>query len=91
MHRLTYFTAVRSKYIALIEIWFFSKEKRSEKSDKNEQKFAPPGNRTRVARMGILHDTTTPAAPQYVAVNFIYLNMAMNSLYREMVKWTVLR
>ena len=22
---------------------------------------APPGNRTRVARMGILHDTTTPA------------------------------
>jgi hypothetical protein len=24
---------------------------------------APPGNRTRVARMGILHDTTTPAAP----------------------------
>ena len=23
---------------------------------------APPGNRTRVARMGILHDTTTPAA-----------------------------
>ena len=24
--------------------------------------FAPPGNRTRVARMGILHDTTTPAA-----------------------------
>ena len=25
-------------------------------------KSAPPGNRTRVARMGILHDTTTPAA-----------------------------
>ena len=24
---------------------------------------APPGNRTRVARMGILHDTTTPAVP----------------------------
>lgn len=29
---------------------------------------APPGNRTRVARMGILHDTTTPAAPVDVAV-----------------------
>ena len=26
------------------------------------QKIAPPGNRTRDARMGILHDTTTPAA-----------------------------
>ena len=26
------------------------------------QNYAPPGNRTRVARMGILHDTTTPAA-----------------------------
>lgn len=25
------------------------------------KKIAPPGNRTRVARMGILHDTTTPA------------------------------
>ena len=24
---------------------------------------APTGNRTRVARMGILHDTTTPPAP----------------------------
>ena len=24
---------------------------------------APPGNRTRVARMGILHDTTTPVVP----------------------------
>ena len=24
--------------------------------------YAPPGNRTRVARMGILHDTITPAA-----------------------------
>ncbi len=27
------------------------------------KRHAPPGNRTRVARMGILHDTTTPAAP----------------------------
>ena len=29
--------------------------------NKNAER-APPGNRTRVARMGILHDTTTPAA-----------------------------
>ena len=27
----------------------------------NNKKSALPGNRTRVARMGILHDTTTPA------------------------------
>lgn len=27
-----------------------------------KNKIAPPGNRTRVARMGILHDTTTLAA-----------------------------
>ena len=26
------------------------------------ENYALPGNRTRVARMGILHDTTTPAA-----------------------------
>lgn len=26
-----------------------------------KNKLALPGNRTRVARMGILHDTTTPA------------------------------
>ena len=26
-----------------------------------DQNIASPGNRTRVARMGILHDTTTPA------------------------------
>ena len=33
------------------------------KKKKNGSKdLAPPGNRTRVARMGILHDTTTPAA-----------------------------
>ena len=31
---------------------------------KKEKKYsALPGNRTRVARMGILHDTTTPAVP----------------------------
>ena len=28
-----------------------------------EKKYASPGNRTRVARMGILHDTTTPVTP----------------------------
>ena len=28
--------------------------------------YASPGNRTRVARMGILHDTTTPATHQTV-------------------------
>ena len=27
---------------------------------------APTGNRTRVARMGILHDTTTPPAPYHL-------------------------
>ena len=27
---------------------------------------ASPGNRTRVARMGILHDTTTPATPSSI-------------------------
>ena len=32
---------------------------------------APPGNRTRVARMGILHDTTTPAAHvPYIKVKY---------------------
>ena len=41
----------------------------------SNKKFAPPGNRTRVARMGILHDTTTPAALQYIRANFIYLNL----------------
>ena len=35
---------------------------------------APPGNRTRVARMGILHDTTTPAARQmYVILSQILM------------------
>ena len=32
---------------------------------KGEKESASPGNRTRVARMGILHDTTTPATPGY--------------------------
>ena len=33
----------------------------AEKNLMEEKKCASPGNRTRVARMGILHDTTTPA------------------------------
>ena len=32
------------------------------------KRVAPPGNRTRVARMGILHDTTTPAVLTWVSV-----------------------
>lgn len=38
------------------------KKKKREYSLKSSGSGAPPGNRTRVARMGILHDTTTPAA-----------------------------
>lgn len=38
------------------------KKKEREYSLKSSCSGAPPGNRTRVARMGILHDTTTPAA-----------------------------
>ena len=44
------------------------------------KKFAPPGNRTRVARMGILHDTTTPAALQYGSANLTYLKLCMNRI-----------
>ena len=39
-----------------------SGHQRSEKSKCAQIYCASPGNRTRVARMGILHDTTTPAA-----------------------------
>ena len=36
-------------------------------------KNAPSGNRTRVARMGILHDTTTPTALRIKQTHIIYL------------------
>ena len=32
---------------------------------------ASPGNRTRVARMGILHDTTTPATLSLTVLNYV--------------------
>ena len=38
---------------------------------KGKDNVASPGNRTRVARMGILHDTTTPATPSY-AMYYIF-------------------
>ena len=42
---------------------------------------APSGNRTRVARMGILHDTTTPTALDYnrykLNIYFILFNLKM--------------
>ena len=37
---------------------------------------APTGNRTRVARMGILYDTTTPPAPYLNVV--IVINISKN-------------
>ena len=37
-------------------------DNRQHENVKKKKECAPPGNRTRVARMGILHDTTTPAA-----------------------------
>ena len=40
----------------------YTKTKKEERFLKFGKKNAPPGNRTRVARMGILHDTITPAA-----------------------------
>ena len=36
-----------------------------------KKNLASPGNRTRVARMGILHDTTTPATPSEESRKFI--------------------
>ncbi len=40
-----------------------NKENQRQKKNWGRQKRALPGNRTRVARMGILHDTTTLAVP----------------------------
>ena len=45
-------------FLLLLSLLLIPLEKLSSKNGP-----APPGNRTRVARMGILHDTTTPAAP----------------------------
>ena len=42
---------------------------------------APPGNRTRVARMGILHDTTTPAVHTIAYV--VLSQLCINSQYRR--------
>lgn len=49
----------------------------------SEKKRAPPGNRTRVARMGILHDTTTPAAPMdgNCVISFILIMKRRNVGY----------
>ena len=43
------------------------------KSNIDHQKCASPGNRTRVARMGILHDTTTPAT--------LYVGLLPNNVF----------
>ena len=58
-----------------MRVVYTTTSQRNSYQDLGLKKFAPPGNRTRVARMGILHDTTTPAALQYASVNFNYLNM----------------
>ena len=43
-----------------------SQWRRRSEQKKEKKNCASPGNRTRVARMGILHDTTTPATPSSI-------------------------
>ena len=53
------------RYIKKIVLHLFVQRKIIFINNKNLDKeniIAPPGNRTRVERMGIFHDTTTPAA-----------------------------
>ena len=52
----------------------------AKKSGRGGKKLAPPGNRTRVARMGILHDTTTPAVRTETAANPISQIIGMKSV-----------
>lgn len=55
------------------------KEKRNRWLKKRKGKSALPGNRTRVARMGILHDTTTPAVQTGNAPwKFLYVQCVCN-------------
>ena len=53
-----------------------------------KKKVASPGNRTRVARMGILHDTTTPATLQLLHLATNSDNLPKGGLVSAPTAWS---
>ena len=80
---------------AYMNVYDFSIENNSLLVSKIKKICAPSGNRTRVARMGILHDTTTPTAHALKVKSFRLLNLTHRSFdliqnkQNALVEWHV--